>query len=136
MDGEQHCYEIPCKATCVNQGNESHLIGLTALYGIDWTRRTAYTGTIIGDTRCWGKSLGACARMLLLDFAFNRLKLAEVTARVSAKNTRCLKSLNKCGYIVVGRSENKLTCLNGSRDDELLLLLTSSKWHVMSKISW
>jgi len=104
------------------------LIGSIGLHAINWTSRTATTGTYIGDKEYRGKGYGTEAKMLLLDAAFNAYDLYAVLSRVMAHNAPSLAYANKCGYEEIGRIPQWIRRQNGERCDEVLLIVTQEKW--------
>jgi len=104
------------------------LIGTIGLHRIDWRNRTATTGTIIGEKEWRGKGQGTEAKMLLLDFAFNALDLYAIQSRVMATNGRSLRYGEKCGYQEVGRLPHWIRSQDGTRCDEVLLIVTQERW--------
>lgn len=112
---------------------DSRLIGSIGLHAVNWQQRTATTGTVIGEKDCWGKSYGTEAKMLLLDFAFNALDLYGVLSRVMDWNTRSLAYAKKSGYQEVGRIPKWLHRQDGTRCDEVLLVITQATWRPLWK---
>lgn len=107
---------------------ENKLIGVTGLHNIHWQHRTATTGAYIGDKEDRGKGYGQESKMLMLDFAFNTLDLFAIRSSAMAHNIASLTYLKRCGYVKVGRIPNWIRCQNGSRSDEVLLVVTQERW--------
>ena len=106
---------------------DNKLIGTIGLHQIDYVNRNAVTGTVIGEKEYWGKGYGTDAKMLLLDLAFNALDLLVILSKVLAFNGRSLAYGKKCGYVEVGRLPEWIR-KNGSRHDEILLVVTQERW--------
>ncbi len=103
------------------------LIGTMGLHRINWVDRTATTGALIGEEKYRGKGYGAEAKMLLLDYAFNRLGLVKINSSVLAFNKRSLAYSLKCGYKKEGVRRSQVF-RNGKRWDEIMLGVTRRDW--------
>ncbi len=103
------------------------LIGVMGLHRINWVDRTAVTGAFIGEKSCWDRGYGTEAKMLLLNYAFNRLGLAKVNSAVIAYNGRSLAYSLKCGYRKEGMRRSQFF-RDGKRWDEILLGVTRRDW--------
>lgn len=106
---------------------EQKLIGVIGLHHINQIHGNAVTGTMIGEKEFWGKGYGTEAKMLLLDFAFNRLNLHAVRSDIIAFNERSISYAKKCGYEFVGRLPEWI-CRNGKRHDDVILVVTAKRW--------
>jgi [ribosomal protein S5]-alanine N-acetyltransferase len=78
------------------------LIGYADLADLNRFETRASLGYAIGNSSLWGKSLGFYGAKLMLEFAFESLKLERVTAEVNAANTRSLRVLEKLGFRLEG----------------------------------
>ncbi len=79
------------------------LIGDVTLFSIDYVNRTAETGSWINLTEDRGRGYGTEAKMLLLEYAFERLGLHTLMSYVWEPNTRSAAALLKQGYRPAGR---------------------------------
>jgi RimJ/RimL family protein N-acetyltransferase len=79
------------------------LIGETGLYSIDWIARTAESGSWLYRAADRGKGYGTEAKLLLLEYAFERLGLNMIWAWVKERNPRSQAALRKQGYRDAGR---------------------------------
>jgi RimJ/RimL family protein N-acetyltransferase len=112
-------------AICLKE-NDLH-IGNIGLMKIDTIARVATTGTIIGEEEHRGKGYGSEAKMLLLDWAFNRLNLRKVCSSIFATNGRSQPYSEKCGYKVEARlKEHRF--IDGQYVDEVLLAVFYEDW--------
>lgn len=112
---------------------EQKLIGVIDLRHINHVHGSAVTGTMIGEKDCWGKGYGTEAKMLLLDFAFNRLNLHVVRSDIIAFNERSIAYAKKCGYELVGRLPEWIY-RDGKRHDEFLFVVTAERWRSLWKM--
>ena len=90
------------------------LIGENGLYDIDWLARTAESapGSTAADR---GQGYGTEAKLLLLEYAFERLGLNMIWAWVKARNPRSQAALRKQGYREPGVSPGAVTVPMASR---------------------
>jgi RimJ/RimL family protein N-acetyltransferase len=79
------------------------LIGETGLYSIDWIARTAESGSWLYRAADRGQGYGTEAKLLLLEYAFDRLALNMIWAWVKERNPRSQAALRKQGYRDAGR---------------------------------
>jgi RimJ/RimL family protein N-acetyltransferase len=79
------------------------LIGETGLYSTDWIARTAESGSWLYRAADRGHGYGTEAKLLLLEYAFERLGLNMIWAWVKERNPRSQAALRKQGYRDAGR---------------------------------
>ena len=75
-------------------------IGNIKLHRIDWQHRNGELGIMIGEKDCWGKGYAAEAIKLLVDHAFNRLKLHKVYASIYSVNKNSIRAFKKAGFFI------------------------------------
>lgn len=107
-------------------------IGQVGLSEINWKTRMATTGSVIYFSKYWGKGYGADAKMLLLDFAFNRLNLHRINSSVIAFNERSAGCLKKCGYKEEGR-RRQYHFRNGRYYDQIIFGILQSEFPKVSE---
>lgn len=73
-------------------------IGTSHLGPIDWKMNTAPIGLMIGNKGYWGKGCATEVFKLVLRYAFESLKLKEVTAGVDITHHRSIRALRKAGF--------------------------------------
>jgi RimJ/RimL family protein N-acetyltransferase len=103
------------------------LIGLIALYDINWHHRTARTGTIIGEKKYWRHGYATEAKELLLQYAFNSLDLQIIESHILSDDQAGLAYARKCGYEEAGRVPLSFRRHDGTRSDKVVLYLTQEK---------
>jgi len=94
-------------AMITNDGNSKH-IGNIKLGPIHPHYLCADVSYFIGDKNYWGKGIATEAIKLVVDFAFDKLKLHRVQAGVFEHNIGSVKALEKSGFICEGRLRNQL----------------------------
>ncbi|WP_188109588.1 GNAT family N-acetyltransferase [Pseudohalioglobus sediminis] len=73
------------------------LIGSCTLFAYDEPARRAEVGYVLGQAY-WGRKLGGEAVHGLLDFAFSRLALRRIEARVDTRNVASARLLQRLGF--------------------------------------
>lgn len=86
---------------CLKEGDR--LIGDVGLLSIDYVNRNAETASWIDLAEDRGMGYGTEAKMLLLEYAFDRLGLHVLMSYVWEPNERSAAALLKQGYKPVGR---------------------------------
>lgn len=112
-------------AICLNE-DDRH-IGNMGLHRIRYDHGTAATGSFIGEKELWGQGYGFDAKMILLDYAFNTLRLRKVTAGAKAFNGRSLGFNAKCGYKEEARLRAQFL-VNGEYVDHVLTAVFKEDW--------
>jgi RimJ/RimL family protein N-acetyltransferase len=96
-----------------NQGNTSRLdcfiedhdarpIGLVGLRQISADNHSACVYIVIGDKSYWGRGVMYSSHMLLLDYAFQELKLHKIWCNVLQYNIASCITLKKIGFQIDG----------------------------------
>jgi RimJ/RimL family protein N-acetyltransferase len=106
---------------------EGVLIGTMGLHQIDHLHGKAVTGSVIFDEGYRGKGYGTDAKMILLDYAFNMLRLEVIESRVIGFNDRSAAYSLKCGYKVEARLRSRYFRF-GQRHDEIILSVLRDEW--------
>jgi len=110
------------------------LIGNCGLHRVDHINRTADCGLFIGDKDYWGRGYGTDAMKLLLDFAFNLLKLRNVKLDVYEFNTRAIRCYEKCGFKRIGH-RRMARRIGGRAYDVIYMDILSEEFECESKVS-
>ncbi len=79
-------------------GNDYKYVGNTQLTNIDFSSKEAKFHIFIGDKKFWGKGVGTLATKLLLNYAFEDLKLRRVYLEVKISNIGAIKVYKRCGF--------------------------------------
>ncbi len=74
------------------------VIGSIGLHNLDWGRRQAELGIVIGERRYWDRGLGTDAVRALLGFAFDEMGLGRISLTVFDDNPRAIRCYEKCGF--------------------------------------
>jgi aryl-alcohol dehydrogenase-like predicted oxidoreductase/RimJ/RimL family protein N-acetyltransferase len=84
--------------------NDKH-IGNIKLEPIDFNKKIATMGMLIGNKNYWGKGIGTEALKLLVNFAFEHLKIEKIDLGVLRDNKAAIRVYEKAGFNIV--NENK-----------------------------
>jgi len=121
---DRHAFIIVLKGA---SAEEDIPIGWMNIFDIDFVNGTATTGAGIGEKVHWNKGYGTEAKMLLLDFAFNRLNLRKIYSKTYSFNKRSRRYSEKCGYRLEAILK-KHHCCDGRLFDELTLSVYADRW--------
>jgi RimJ/RimL family protein N-acetyltransferase len=100
--------------------------GIICLRHIDPAMRTAQVGTWLARDR-WGSGSNAEAKELLLDFAFDRLRLHRVEARIAVGNGRSMRAFERLGATREGLLRESFY-KNGKYHDQHLYVILEQEW--------
>ncbi len=107
---------------------DGQLIGYADLADINAFEARASLGYAIGDSSSWGQGLGCIGAKLMLEVAFENLKLERVTSEVNAANTRSLRVLEKLGFKLEGVLRRHETYRGMRGDVHLFGMLREEYW--------
>ncbi len=113
---------------------DERLLGSVALLDIDWVNRTAETASYLLGEDVRGQGFGTEAKMLLLEYAFDRIQLHVVQSWVRSTNIRSANALVRQGYRLAGRRYWK-GFQAGAYVDHLIFDLLRDEW-VAAREAW
>lgn len=102
-------------------------VGVTELRDFNQEKRSALSGSVIGDKSFWKKGIAREARLMQLGLAFNEFGLRWVYSKTISPNLRSQRLLESTGYRlmkVVPRSRE----VEGQRYNELHYRVSRSGW--------
>jgi RimJ/RimL family protein N-acetyltransferase len=111
----------------VRAQDDDRLVGLTRLYDIQPTHRTAILGISIGRPSDWGKGYGTDASRLMIRYGFDELNLHRIWLDVFGYNERAIALYRRLGFTEEGRWREHLE-RDGRRHDVVLMGLLRSEW--------
>jgi RimJ/RimL family protein N-acetyltransferase len=95
-------------------------IGEARLHSVDQSNRSARYAIGIFDPRNWSRGLGTEATRLVLQFAFDKMKLHRVDLRVLAFNKRAIACYEKCGFVREGVVRESV-CIGDEWQSDILM---------------
>lgn len=105
--------------------NDKH-IGNIKLEPIDWKKKKAIFGILIGDKNYWGRGIGTEAVKLIVDYAFQTLGIDEVELGVISENKRAIRTYEKADFKVIEVKE-KAVNHDGVLYDYVIMLIKKQK---------
>ena len=79
------------------------LLGNVGVTKIDYKNGKAELGIFIGEEDNLSKGYGSEAIKLIINFAFNEIRLHNIMLTVFSNNARAIKAYTKCGFVEYGR---------------------------------
>ena len=114
-------------AMAIHEQATDRLLGTCAFSQLDGENGSALFHITIGEKDAWGKGFGTEATRLMLEHAFERLRLHRIGLSVFAFNERAIRSYRRAGFIIEGRAREAIR-----RDDrwwdEVEMSILDSDW--------
>lgn len=108
---------------------DDRLIGFLGLY-VELAHSEAWVGIGIGDRADWSKGYGTDAMKICLRYAFMELGVRRVSLGVFEYNPRGLRSYEKAGFRLEGRTRQDVL-REGRRSDSLWMGILREEWQAM-----
>ncbi|MBS1615771.1 MAG: GNAT family N-acetyltransferase [Bacteroidetes bacterium] len=121
LSGTQYPFTIFAKA-----GNR--IIGSTRFFDLLPEHRKLEIGWTWYHPDCWGRGFNLECKLLLLDFAFEKLRLNRVQFKTRDTNLRSQAALEKIGACYEGRLRNDRIMPNGIVRDTLVYSIIREEW--------
>lgn len=96
---------------------EDYPIGLIHLNRINSETKSGEVGLFIGETQFHGTGITWGASLSLLDFAFEKIQLEEVVAKVNPANTEAIRYNSFLGFIESHSIQNNFTLWKLSKEN-------------------
>jgi RimJ/RimL family protein N-acetyltransferase len=106
--------------------SDDKLIGFIGMW-TDLVHADGWVGVGIGEREFWGKGYGTDAMRLVLQYAFTEINLQRVSLALHSYNERGLKSYEKAGFRLEGRSRSDQH-REGRRTDTLWMGVLREEW--------
>lgn len=103
------------------------IAGSTRFYDFQKNHNTAQLGYTWYGKEFQGTGINKQCKLLMLEFAFEKLDLERVEFRADAKNQRSIAAMKSIGCTVEGILRNNCAALNGRRDSIILSIL-KNEW--------
>jgi len=108
-------------------------VGSTRFYAIQIENSTLNIGYTWYGKEFQGTGINKNCKYLLLEFAFDVLKMERVEFRADYKNQRSVNAMKSIGCVVEGVLRNNLYKPNGERRDTIVLSMLKDEWNSMLK---
>ncbi len=99
--------------------NGSH-IGTVKLEPVNFDKKEATIGIMVGDKDYWGKGLAGEAMKLLIDYCFNNLGCKSVNLGVIKQNESAIRTYQKLGFSIIKIVDGAVKYPNGIFDQVLM----------------
>ncbi len=106
--------------------SDDKLVGFLGL-GMNLTHGEVWVGIGIGDREYWGKGYGTDAMKLCLQYSFMELGAQRVSLGLHEYNPRALKSYEKAGFRLEGRTRQDML-REGRRSDSFWMGILRDEW--------
>jgi spore coat polysaccharide biosynthesis protein SpsF len=106
--------------------NNNH-IGNIKLEPIDFQKKYAILGILIGDKKYWNKGIGTEATRQLLKYAFNELNLDYIELGVISEHLSAINLYEKIGFKKINLEKNAINH-NGKLYDKLTMRINKSEF--------
>ncbi len=103
-------------------------VGTTRFYDLQLAFDTVQLGYTWYSKKVWGSGLNQHCKFLLLQFAFEQMKLERVEFRADNKNKRSVAAMQKIGCTIEGIMRSHLPKPDGTRRDSIVLSILKTEW--------
>jgi RimJ/RimL family protein N-acetyltransferase len=114
-------------AMAIHEKATDRLLGTCAFSQLDGENGSALFHITIGEKDVWGKGFGTEATRLMVEHAFERLRLHRIGLSVFAFNARAIRAYQRAGFVIEGRAREAIR-----RDnrwwDEVEMSILDSDW--------
>ena len=103
-------------------------VGSTRFYGIFLEMKTIEIGYTWYGKKYQGSGINKNCKYLMLEFAFDKLKMERVAFAANSKNERSIHAMKNIGCVVEGALRNCSTDAKGDRIDVTRLSILKTEW--------
>lgn len=121
MDGTEYPFTIIDKET-------GKIIGSTRYIDLHPQYRKLEIGWTWNDPDYWGKGHNTECKLLLLTYAFERLKCIRVQLKTSDKNIRSQTAIKKIGGKLEGTLRNERILYNSTKRNSVMFSIIDEEW--------
>jgi RimJ/RimL family protein N-acetyltransferase len=118
-------------AMAIHERASDRLLGTCAFSQLDGENGSALFHITIGEKDAWGKGFGTEATRLMLEHAFERLRLHRIGLSVFAFNERAIRSYRRAGFVIEGRAREAIR-RDGRWWDEVEMSILDSDWRAIA----
>ena len=114
-------------AMAIHERASDRLLGTCAFSQLDGENGSALFHITIGEKDAWGQGFGTEATRLMLEHAFERLRLHRIGLSVFAFNERAIRAYRRAGFVIEGRAREAIR-RDGRWWDEVEMSILESDW--------
>ena len=118
-------------AMAIHERATDRLLGTCAFSQLDGENGSALFHITIGEKDVWGKGFGTEATRLMVEHAFERLRLHRIGLSVFAFNERAIRSYRRAGFVIEGHAREAIR-RDGRWWDEVEMSILDSDWRALS----
>jgi RimJ/RimL family protein N-acetyltransferase len=107
---------------------QNKVVGSTRFYDIQANFKTTQLGYTWYSESVWGTGVNEHCKLLLLQFAFEKIGFERVEFRADNRNKRSIAAMQKIGCTVEGILRNHLPTGDGTRRDSIVLSMLKEEW--------
>jgi RimJ/RimL family protein N-acetyltransferase len=111
----------------IHERATDRLLGTCAFSQLDGENGSALFHITIGEKDAWGKGFGSEATRLMVEHAFERLRLHRIGLSVFAFNERAIRSYRRAGFVIEGHAREAIR-RDGRWWDEVEMSILDSDW--------
>jgi len=111
----------------IHEKSSGRLIGTCAFSQLDGDNGSAMYHITIGEKDAWGHGFGTEATRLMVDHAFETLRLHRIALSVFEFNERAIRAYARVGFLTEGRAREAVW-RDGRWWDELSMSLLAPEW--------
>ena len=117
-----------CKRICFVIYWQGKLVGSSSYYDIDEEHKHLSIGYTWYHPDFWGSQLNPTVKYLMLNYAFEELRMHRVAFTVDHENFRSQAALTKLGIAKEGILRKHMIRADGSHRDTVVFAVTSDDW--------
>lgn len=102
--------------------------GSSRFYDMQFSNKTLQLGFTWYGKKFQGTGLNKQCKFLLLQFAFETLKMERVEFRADNNNERSIAAMKSIGCVVEGILRNNCPTIDGNRRDSIVLSILKGEW--------
>jgi RimJ/RimL family protein N-acetyltransferase len=126
LEGRQNKHAYPFT---VYDKRTNQYAGSTRFYDIQIESAALQLGYTWYGKEFQGTGINKSCKYLLLEFAFDTLKMERVEFRADNKNQRSINAMKSIGCVVEGVLRSNTYTPNGERRDSIVLSIIKGDWH-------
>ena len=107
--------------------SDDRYLGDVGLWIGSWASGEAWVGIGLGERSDWGRGYGTDAMRVILRYAFTELNLYRVSLDALGSNARAIRSYEKCGFVLEGRTRDAAR-YDGQYCDEVCMGILRDEW--------
>jgi len=109
---------------------DDRLIGFYSVY-VERSHGLASTNVVVGEKQCWGKGVVLETRAAIIDFLFDRLRVAKIWGSPMARNIPSVFNYKAQGFACEAVLKRHRVGPDGVRADQFMFALFPEQWRAV-----